>query len=326
MDIRQANENDIPEIIKLLKASLGESLMPKSATYWRWKHFENPFGRSPVLLGVENDQLVGVRAFMRWKWEMNGDVFHAVRAVDTATHPDHQGKGIFKKLTLALVELCKINGDHFIFNTPNKQSEPGYLKMGWERAGNLPIITSVQRPISIIKNYLLNGGPSEIMTSNSVERYLIHPGLDSLLHTISSGKMTTSWSAEYLRWRYLRVPVASYVAIGDTTGNELKGLLIARIKKSRFGPELRITDVFCEGNVIGKHLLEQLDERKKHWGINYTTITGNTATQMRIVAGKINLKLSIGPMVTVRNVNFAYLSTFQHFKGWSPSLGDLELF
>ena len=59
----------------------------------------------------------------------------AVRAVDTATHPDYQGRGIFRLLTLAGVEAMTAEGVQFVFNTPNDQSRPGYLKMGWLRVG-----------------------------------------------------------------------------------------------------------------------------------------------------------------------------------------------
>ena len=127
MEVREATEEDIPAIVNLLKQSLGESLMPKSEKYWRWKHLENPFGKSPVLLCWEGKTLIGVRAFLRWEWALQGKVIRAVRAVDTATHPDYQGKGIFKKLTLSLVDTCTKAGDKFVFNTPNKQSKPGYL-------------------------------------------------------------------------------------------------------------------------------------------------------------------------------------------------------
>jgi N-acetylglutamate synthase-like GNAT family acetyltransferase len=60
MEIRPATKNDIPAIIKLLKASLGESLMPKSEAYWQWKHINNPFGASPVWIATEADQIIGV--------------------------------------------------------------------------------------------------------------------------------------------------------------------------------------------------------------------------------------------------------------------------
>lgn len=69
MILRKATPSDVPAIVSLLKLSLGEGLIPKSETYWNWKHKENPFGASEILLADEEGQLIGVRAFMRWNWE-----------------------------------------------------------------------------------------------------------------------------------------------------------------------------------------------------------------------------------------------------------------
>ena len=62
----------------------------------------------------------------------------AVRAVDTATHPDYQGRGIFTRLTLRRSTSCAPTASTFVFNTPNDQSRPGYLKMGWHEVGRAP--------------------------------------------------------------------------------------------------------------------------------------------------------------------------------------------
>ena len=139
MDHRKATEADIPEIIQLLKKSLGESLIPKSQELWNWKHLHNPFGKSPVILADENGQLVGLRAFLKWEYQVGSETLFACRAVDTATHPDYQGKGIFKNLSLSLIDEIKNEGVNLIFNTPNSKSTPGYLKMGWEKWGKLPL-------------------------------------------------------------------------------------------------------------------------------------------------------------------------------------------
>ena len=120
MNIRAGIPEDTNSIIELLKKSLGESTIPKSEALWNWKHIKNPFGKSYILLAEENSELIGVRAFMQWKWLWKGKIYKTVRAVDTATHPEHQGKGVFKKLTLQQAEICKKDGVDFIFNTPNK--------------------------------------------------------------------------------------------------------------------------------------------------------------------------------------------------------------
>ena len=150
MEIREAKETDISEIVKVLKASLGEDQLELSEKVWQYKHIYNPFGKSIVLIAVENEKIIGVRAFMRWEWQDESNKYMALRAVDTATHPQHQGKGIFKKLTLKAVDLAKSNNDNFIFNTPNEQSRPGYLKMGWKQVGK--IYVGLKPSLSFLKN------------------------------------------------------------------------------------------------------------------------------------------------------------------------------
>ena len=131
MIIREATNQDTKEIVKLLKLSLGENLIKKTPRIWQYKHIENPFGKSLVLLAEKNDILVGVRAFMQWRWQLGSQTYVTYRAVDTATHPEYQKQGIFKKLSLQALQKASHNTQGFVFNTPNQNSLPGYLKMGW---------------------------------------------------------------------------------------------------------------------------------------------------------------------------------------------------
>lgn len=327
MEIRAATDADIPVIVTLLKTSLGESLMPKSVRYWQWKHVENPFGRSPVLLCFENGELIGVRAFMRWEWIHRGKLLKAVRAVDTATHPDHQGKGIFKSLTLSLVESCKQAGDDFVFNTPNQQSKPGYLKMGWREAGRLPVRLGIQRPFRILKNIVAGNGAATQEETSNLRNCFDHPQLPELLqdHLAQSDETTTHLSPQYLRWRYEDVPVAAYVAATEEKNGKLTGLLVGRIKASRLGRELRITDCFLRHDTTGEDLMKQVRANKKTWNFDYVTVSGTLSKSVgHLFAG--TLKLSKGPMVTVRPLAMENLDAFMDFNQWSPSLGDLELF
>ena len=89
---------------------------------------------------------------MRWQWQKGEQVYSTFRAVDTATHPNHQGKGVFKKLTLKALEIAKEQGDHFVFNTPNSKSKPGYLKMGWKEVNKLKIQLRPLNPLKTVRN------------------------------------------------------------------------------------------------------------------------------------------------------------------------------
>jgi predicted N-acetyltransferase YhbS len=93
-------QDDESEVLALLDAALGAGPAgARPVAFFRWKHFENPFGPSFMLVAEADEQVVGLRAFMRWEFVAEGRRFRAVRAVDTATHPDYQGRGIFSALT-----------------------------------------------------------------------------------------------------------------------------------------------------------------------------------------------------------------------------------
>jgi len=329
MEIRPATDQDIPVIVDLLKKSLGEELMPKSETYWRWKHVSNPFGKSPVLLAFEDGMLVGVRAFMRWQWMYQGQRFESVRAVDTATHPDYQGRGIFKKLTLSLLDHCKAEGWHFVFNTPNQSSKPGYLKMGWKEAGKLPINIKLSRPFSIALQAtgVWKKEPAALENS-SILKYLEHPDVSSLIgesHRQHTNRVVTAHTAQSLLWRYNDVVVAKYHACGLHNGSALDALLFYRLKESKLGTELRITDFFTRPGASEKDVRNLIREQIALHKTDYVTISGrNNGVSM---PGLLSLKnLKVGPIVTIRDITMDPSELLGNFHHWGPSVGDLELF
>lgn len=325
MEIRPAAEADIPEIVALLKLSLGESLMPKSEQFWRWKHVGNPFGQSPVLLAVDSDRLVGVRAFMRWAWHTSDRRIEAVRAVDTATHPDFQGKGIFSKLTKALLAQCGEMNIQMVFNTPNEKSKPGYLKMGWEEAGRVPVTIDMRSPVRIAMGLLSKQGPAPAKSAAGNLSLLEDPSLPALLER-HARKMkdwiTTPVTQPYLLWRYRDSPVAAYFADG-VGANHVEGLVIYRLKDSRLGREMRITNFFFTESKAASQLKDIVRTRAREHGVHYITADGFFGKQ---VLGGLAFKRSIGPVVTIRRVTQEPLDAFRTFAAWRPDVGDLELF
>jgi GNAT superfamily N-acetyltransferase len=296
MTTRQATEADIPKIVALLKISLGELRMPKSEAFWRWKHIENPFGSSPVLLAEADGQLVGVRAFMRWEWQQSDKVIKAVRAVDTATHPDHQGKGIFKKLTRQLVEQCRDEDVHFIFNTPNVSSMPGYLKMGWQKYGRMNI-----RAFPVIPGFRkASSTPSIYQGESKVDAQRF----------IHSGTLVTNQSNQFLKWRYGRNPNDRYFK-WQAGGNRI----IYRIKSGSRFTEMRIVEGFYTGQ-YGGEMFKLLQQEARWHGAHFITWTGFKLPFP-------NVPLPVGPLITLNYLNH---SLPQPLKNWQPTMGDMEVF
>ena len=314
MIIREASEEDIPEIVKVLKLSLGEQDLPLSESIWNYKHVENPFGRSLVFVAEEDNNIVGVRAFMRWQWKLRDKIYQAFRAVDTATHPSHQGKGIFKKLTLIAVEAAKKNGDNFIFNTPNDQSRPGYLKMGWEQVDKIkvalrPAYNSFWKFSSKNINY-------------SVNKHCSFEELEELCaewnEKLSSNKtLYTPKTANFLSWRYEKNPLQLYEVHAN-----LGLYLAAYIKKRKGIKELRIAE--CIYNENRKHeIIRLIKSLSKKFGAQ---VISYSPELLDLNYNLVNA--NIGPILTFKALNLSKQdhSNFREIANWNYSIGDLELF
>lgn len=316
MEISEAKHSDIPEIISLLKKSLGESLLPKSEAYFIWKHYNNPFGESKILLAKESGKIIGIRAFMKWKWTNNEQTVDAVRAVDTATDPDFQGKGIFRTLTMAAVESCKNEGIAFVFNSPNQISIKGYLKMGWYAIGKMPILLS---PGSFFPKKFSEEKANAIYMDYNVASAL--EKLNSSWRLSERNKiMHTPISYDYLKWRYLDCPVAKYGAIIE----QGRFGIVFRIKKINKFTELRICEIWIESNASYKPALTALKKIVKRVKPVMTSCAESSMLEAKIPGMWGPFKK--GPMVTLRPLANDNLNNFNKFYNWNPSVGSMELF
>ena len=332
MQIRPATPQDKPAMIELLKKSLGEGLIPKSESLWNWKHEQNPFGASFVLLAEENGTIIGLRAFMQWKWKWNDTVYKAIRAVDTATHPDHQGKGIFKKLTLQHLELCKQQGVHFVFNTPNDQSRPGYLKMGWVQQGKMPLKLKVLNPIGLAYAIAFKKGKAAAGAEDPTPSQTWDPRVFDLIdkHEDKTGHLNTVLSSSYIRWRYADNPLFRYNYFTDYENF----LLIGRIKSHSFTRELRLVDCMLFNNASNNRRINSLICKAvlPYCKKNKIQVISFSGQQYQTYRSALNWMGIIpvqnrGPIVTLRDLNMnEKFPELLEIKNWGYSLGDMELF
>ncbi|MBC7830317.1 MAG: GNAT family N-acetyltransferase [Chitinophagaceae bacterium] len=334
MILRAATQTDKPAIIELLKLSLGESVIPITEKFWLWKHEQNAFGPSFVLLAQENDEIIGVRAFMQWHWLWNGKMYKAIRAVDTATHPSHQGKGIFKKLTLQQVEKCKQQGIHFVFNTPNEQSMPGYLKMGWEKQGRMPLKLKFTRPISLgyskffDKEKYAESVNEDLSPGQQWDGNII--GLFNSYNQPATDFIRTSITGEYISWRYAENPLYRYNYFTDGKNY----VLVSRIKNHSFTRELRIVDFIllneqAKNRSVNSHMKKEVLDFAKKYKIDFISFSGQQYLFNKSYfqwMGIIPVR-TLGPLVTVRDLNMQeQFAGLLDIKNWNYSLGDMELF
>lgn len=177
-------EVPLNEVMGVLNQSLGPG---HDEAWFRWKHIDNPYGRSLGWVARSEDGVIGVRLFMRWRLHWGGErIVEAVRPVDAATMPMARRKGVFSALTQhALQSVYTDPQIGLIFSTPNENSRSAYSRMGWSL---LPPIAHGVRPV-------LPGKTGDIDTSDAV-----FSAFDK--YVPQDGQLSSYRSAEVAKWRY----------------------------------------------------------------------------------------------------------------------------
>lgn len=298
------------------KAMRGNEAYPYHL-FWIWKHQQNPFGASPVLLAVHENKIVGIRAFMHWQLLHKGETLRAFRAVDTVTDPAHQGKGIFTHLTLELIEQLKTTvPESFIFNTPNKKSMPGYLKMGWQILGRAPVYI---RPVLFPQKF----------QKERWEAYRLQLINFHTLHGSENADRTSfihvPKSADYFNWRYAAYPLPDYALdVLKNGSNEL--YFFFKIKKHRYFNELRICDVWSQEEKDWRLITGHAAHLANVNGCRFASIMPEPGNKLKMLLnGYISIR-NMANIITIRNINSKRFDQTALFENWSFSMGDLELF
>jgi GNAT superfamily N-acetyltransferase len=322
-EVRRYEPTDEAVVLDLLGASLGWQPDALHARLFAWKHHENAFGVSPAWVATVADRVVGFRTFMRWEFVVDGQPVKAVRAVDTATHPDHRGRGVFAGLTQHALDELRDDGVAFVFNTPNERSRPGYLAMGWRpvrrlavlaRPRSLPALGRIARARTAADKWSVPSTVGVPAAEAFADAGAVEALLATLVETGPRSGMCTNRSAAYLAWRYGFEPLGYRALADDGRGD---GFVVFRLR--RRGPAIEAA--VCEELVPGgdasvtRRLLGQVLTAT---GADYAVRLGDHLPRARFVplGGR-------GPILVCRDLG---LVTIPEPGRWHLGLGDVELF
>ncbi|MCB9693391.1 MAG: GNAT family N-acetyltransferase [Alphaproteobacteria bacterium] len=301
--VRPATPEDLPAIVELMEASLGDG-MPRKPEFYLWKHHHNPFGSSLVLLAEDDEGLVGLRAMMRWRFRLGDQLIDAVRPVDTATHPRFQRRGLFTRLTHEVLGVLAENGVRLVFNTPNDKSRPGYLKMGWQTVGVMPLWVRPGGRFAVRGGRAREGGVK-----------LVTPRDD---------RLQTDRVAGYLDWRYRQAPDLTYRVLGDGDVG-----VIVRDRDRGGRNELTVVDVAAPTRASVPLAASVLRRAVRGSSSDYALAMAAPGTREAAVlalAGFVPAGRR-GPHLVARAVEGAVpLSQAFDPRNWRMQIGDLEVF
>jgi GNAT superfamily N-acetyltransferase len=325
-DIRRGTEQDLPAILALARRTIGWLGDDDDAAFFRWKHFDNPFGASPMWIAEIDGRVAGFRTFVRWELvEPTGGIARVVRAVDTATDPDFQGRGIFTALTLHALDELQAEGVDFVFNTPNQQSLPGYLKMGWEVVGrltarirptslaSLPALARARQPAAL--------GAVGTNVGDAVEdAFGDRDSVEALLaSTPPTPGIATNRTPQYLAWRYGLRTLRYRVLTGP--GGLPEGGVVFHLRRRGPALEAVVCDVLlpADGAAVLPELLQPIATET---GADYLIRLDGNGFRWPAGARFVSVPRT-GPTLTVRAVGRPAPTALA---SWNLSMGDVEVF
>lgn len=332
--IRAFREEDEVSVLELLTTALGPGPVGhRSPAFFRWKHRTGPFGPSLMLVAEAGGRIVGLRAFMRWRLRCAGRTLSVVRAVDTATDPEYQRTGVFSRLTAAALEALD-EDVALVFNTPNHRSLPGYLKLGWQVAGTVPVSIRVRRPLRFARGLAsLQVGdppperPPAIHAPPAADVLADRSAIYGLLAEaeVAPRGLATPRDPEYLSWRYASVPGLDYRAVVEERGGVPRGLAIFRVRRRGRLWESALAELIVRpgDRRVARRLQRGVTGAAACDHVVCVFPAGSTparaAPWVRLRATRRGITLAVKPLAST-GPDPGKLSV------WALSLGDLELF
>lgn len=317
IEVRTATDADLPAVLPMLRESLGKLDDPHYEAFLHWKHRANAFGVSPAWVALHDGAVVGYRTFLRWRFvDDDGRRIRAVRAVDTATAPAYRGLGLFRTLTLRGVAELTLAGDGLVFNTPNDQSRPGYLKMGWQVARQLPVGVMPAGPAGASR--MVRSRVPAALWSEATAVGL--PAIEALADETLAGALLqhapdkgfrTDRTLDYLAWRTAFPPLRYRILLAGHDPAE--GGIVFRLRRRGEATEAVVIEQLVPHWGTGARLVRQL---LRQTGADYAIglRTGPSA-------GLLPLPKQ-GPLLTTRPL----ASSPPAPRSWVLTMGDVELF
>jgi GNAT superfamily N-acetyltransferase len=112
-----------------------------------WRYRDNPIGTVVGADAWDGERLAAHYAVCPLEAAVEGRVIRGLVSLNTATHPDYQGRGLFSRLAESAYEQGATAGYEFVVGVANANSTPGFLRrLGFQDCGRLEAGILARRP------------------------------------------------------------------------------------------------------------------------------------------------------------------------------------
>jgi predicted N-acetyltransferase YhbS len=209
--IRQGTSDDSEALRDLFTVVFGRD---RGQEHPAWKFDRNPAGPPVLALAEHEGRVVGQYALWPVRLRVGKEVLLGAQSLDTMTHPDYRGQGMFPRLAVEAMRFAEQRGVEVLFGFPNAASYPGFVnKLDWDHTGDVPQYARVLRPsghpripgwAGPVTDALAAGLPSGPHSGFSTQS--IAPDGEALVRLWAEGCQADECAVErdeaYVQWRF----------------------------------------------------------------------------------------------------------------------------
>lgn len=127
-----------------------------TSNYLRWLYIENPCGPVIGMDALFGETLAAHYACIPARVYLDGREVSALLSLNTATHPNFRGKGLFTKLAEATYDAATHKNYAVVYGVANANSTPGFVrKLGFQLVSPLDARIGFSRQLSINWNRIV---------------------------------------------------------------------------------------------------------------------------------------------------------------------------
>lgn len=210
--VREAGPGDEPQLGELFKRVFG---FDRGVAHYQWKFTNNPAGPPVIAVAEDAGRIVGQYALWPTPLRLGGKVVAGAQSLDTMTHPDYRGQGMFTVLAEECMGYAAARCIVALYGFPNENSQPGFVrKLDWDCTGEIDVL---MRPLKASRHKStpawaapLADALGQWMPRGSAGRFELREGVpaaadvDTLLAQWREGAAHCSVerSAERYAWRF----------------------------------------------------------------------------------------------------------------------------
>lgn len=121
-------EPELQECASLFSVCFPAAKKLADVAYLRWLYVENPCGPVVGFNARHGERLVAHYVCIPMSVAIDGQVRRALLSLNTATHPEFQGKGLFTQLAEMTYAAGAEEGMEFVYGVANANSTPGFVR------------------------------------------------------------------------------------------------------------------------------------------------------------------------------------------------------